>query len=437
MLRIPIILVAAALLVQSSAAVVPDDPKIAEAVRAGANYLRQAAGPRGHAGSHGVGEGILAGLAMLEGGIKADDPVILNLVADLRKNWSGETNTYAISLAILFLDRFGDAADVPIVQLLGTRLYSGQTAEGGWTYTCPDLEPMIRLDQSNEMLGTPGGLGQGKPPPDKPKKDDGFPTVGGKASPFAPVSGGKLPRGIAAYNALVRSALAARGRQSGGDNSNTQFGLIAMWAASRHGVPADDAFTLLEARFLRTQNAADAGWGYNIAASSTPAMTCAGLLGLAVGAGRGDAGFNSAAPPAAPPGSKDPFDNPKKTEPGFRPGPANPLAPAGPAQRKAAVDAALKSLGGVLHELGHGRLVAFDDQVEGRASGAGGTGPAEVGGRGPDEAAQRRPRQGAPRAAVAAGDDDDAGVDRPATPDGRVDVRVESAAGQTAGEQKC
>ena len=330
----------------STAPAPPDDPKIAASVRAGSEYLRQtyANGTQANTG-HGAGSATLAGLAMVEGGVKLNDPAVLGIVESIRKTWSEENNTYAISLAILLLDRCADPADVPIVQLLGTRLYAGQTAEGGWSYQCPDLVPMIRLDQSNEMLGTPGGLGQPKGQPDKPKKDDGFPTVGGKPSPFAPAATpGRLPRGIASYNAAVRSRVALQGRQTGGqtggDNSNTQFGLIALWAASRHGVPADDAFAILEARFLRSQSRADFGWGYTIIEKSTPAMTSAGLLGLAVGAGRGEGGFNASptAPTSPPPGSTDPFDLPKKAVPN----------PNGLPGRKPAVDAALKSLGTVL-----------------------------------------------------------------------------------------
>src|SRR5262249_19144421 len=72
-----------------------------------------------------------------------------------------------------------------------------------------------------------------------------------------------------------------------GDNSNTQFATLGLWVAKRHGVPADEALAMIERRFRATQNA-DGGWGYitgNYGNTSSPQMTCAGLIGVAVGYG--------------------------------------------------------------------------------------------------------------------------------------------------------
>jgi hypothetical protein len=81
------------------------------------------------------------------------------------------------------------------------------------------------------------------------------------------------------------------------DNSNTQFATLALWAASRHDVPMKRSMDLIVRRFQTSQNA-DGGWGYlyrngggagpagfNNSRFAAPAMTCAGLLGLAVGHG--------------------------------------------------------------------------------------------------------------------------------------------------------
>src|SRR5262249_28735640 len=76
------------------------------------------------------------------------------------------------------------------------------------------------------------------------------------------------------------------------DNSNTQFAILALWTARRYGVPVEDALARVEKRFRGSQNA-DGGWGYQIIvgaktpflnsiSASTAAMTCAGLLGLAM-----------------------------------------------------------------------------------------------------------------------------------------------------------
>ena len=72
------------------------------------------------------------------------------------------------------------------------------------------------------------------------------------------------------------------------DNSNTQFAILALWAARRHDIPADRSLGLLLRRFTTSQEPGG-GWGYAYkfggGAGETPAMTGVGLLGLAVGHG--------------------------------------------------------------------------------------------------------------------------------------------------------
>src|SRR5262249_21236200 len=70
------------------------------------------------------------------------------------------------------------------------------------------------------------------------------------------------------------------------DNSNSQFALLALWAAQRHGVPVDRTMARVVRRYRGSQNS-DGGWSYTYApgggTGSAPAMTCVGLIGLAVG----------------------------------------------------------------------------------------------------------------------------------------------------------
>ena len=77
-------------------------------------------------------------------------------------------------------------------------------------------------------------------------------------------------------------------RSDGTDNSNTQFAILGVWAATRHGVPMERTLALLVKRFTRSQNG-NGTWGYNYGTNGNmfgqPAMTCSGLLGLAVGHG--------------------------------------------------------------------------------------------------------------------------------------------------------
>ncbi len=74
-------------------------------------------------------------------------------------------------------------------------------------------------------------------------------------------------------------------RQAAGDNSNTQFALLALWAARRNGVPTDRALLIAHQRFVSSQGA-EGAWGYTTHSSNgSPAMTGVGLLGLAMGHG--------------------------------------------------------------------------------------------------------------------------------------------------------
>jgi hypothetical protein len=64
--------------------------------------------------------------------------------------------------------------------------------------------------------------------------------------------------------------------------------MLALWAARRHGVPMDRTMALVAQRFNTSQNA-DGSWGYQYRYGGgdpeRPAMTCVGLLGLAIGHG--------------------------------------------------------------------------------------------------------------------------------------------------------
>jgi hypothetical protein len=83
------------------------------------------------------------------------------------------------------------------------------------------------------------------------------------------------------------------------DNSNTQFAILGLWAAQRHGVPMERSLRLIVHRF-RTSQGTEGGWAYGYAkggAGSSPAMSCAGLIGLAVGYGLAN---NAKAKPGAP-----------------------------------------------------------------------------------------------------------------------------------------
>ncbi len=70
--------------------------------------------------------------------------------------------------------------------------------------------------------------------------------------------------------------------QGNGDNSNTQFALLALHEAQRTGVEIrEDVWRLSRAYWLRTQNDSG-GWGYFEGQPTTGSMTCAGMASLVI-----------------------------------------------------------------------------------------------------------------------------------------------------------
>ena len=328
-----------------------------DAVKKGAAFLSANWALPKPQNAYGAGSAALAGMAMLEAGVKPDDVGMKAVTNYLREVSLAQTETYHVSLCILFFDKLADPRDVPAIQLLGVRLYAGLNAAGGWSYSTwesvseQELVRLRRALQTNDLVGVGARLPVEpkpvEPKPIDPKPADPFFQPPGGAQPLpkpievrVPVEG-RLHAEVARTQQLVNQTIRNRGRQGGaGDNSNTQFGTIGLWVASKHGVQAADAFNLIELRYLRSQNR-DGGWGYREGGHgrSSLSMTCAGLIGLAVGAANRDRQLVAAnvAQPAeanvAPPMKDDnPFFNPKKpaVEPvkpaavaGKKPEPAN------------------------------------------------------------------------------------------------------------------
>jgi VWFA-related protein len=70
-----------------------------------------------------------------------------------------------------------------------------------------------------------------------------------------------------------------------GDHSNTQFALLGIWAAGRQGFDPDSALESIDAHF-RSAQLDDGRWGYQPGMMGSEAMSCAGLMGLAIAAAR-------------------------------------------------------------------------------------------------------------------------------------------------------
>src|SRR5262249_3731477 len=175
---------------------------------------------------------------------------------------------------------------------MAVRLLAGQNEAGGWTYQCPVLGPM-KPEIRNPRLET-------KPKPKEAdkvqeeakekekKRHDLPPEIQELLKRLAqPQAAPQQPQGVANSGPYAAYEAAA---QSKGDNSNTQFAALGLWVARRYAVPVESALIRVEKRYRATQ-LIDGGWNYmpnyrmGADHDHSPAMTCAGLIGLAVGHG--------------------------------------------------------------------------------------------------------------------------------------------------------
>jgi Ca-activated chloride channel family protein len=223
----------------------PTDQEIGQTIARGVRFLRSAQDGEGSwsepsQGGHRLGQTALAGLALMENGVDPDDESIQRareVVVSLARN---ANQTYDLALAILFLARqqkgHHGASDVLIGELAGRLAAGGH--DGIWTYNVPSQAP---ANDSTHRRSRRGGERQ-------------------KGRRILDVSGF-------------------------GDRSNTQFALLGVWAAGRHGFDPDDSLESIDHHF-RASQLNDGRWGYQPGMPGSEAMSCAGLLALAITAAR-------------------------------------------------------------------------------------------------------------------------------------------------------
>jgi hypothetical protein len=262
--------------------------EVNKAIDKGLKYLRSlqnsadGSWPRPNAKQK-LGATALAGLALLEGGAAPNDPAVIKAADFVRKHCIRETYNYSVCLSIMFLDRLGDPEDVPIIEGLSVRLLGGQCLvsdqfnpghHGGWSYDTaqPQAADTARMLQALEN-----------------RKGTG-PVKGQKQKPRTPKD---LDKDL--LNRIYAIYKPRKGGAAVSDNSNTQFALIALWVARRHGIPVQHAFYYADHRLRRTQ--VKGGWGYHppipnlsLGKDTTPnlQMTCCGLIGLGLSYGAAD-----------------------------------------------------------------------------------------------------------------------------------------------------
>ena len=270
-----------------------DQLEVDRAIARGVWYLRDTARPGGGWGdrlpenndSVAVGFACLPALALLECGVPPSDPVIqaaAQLVREQIDHLRPPYVNYQRSLAILFLDRLDDKRDVELIQHLAVTLILGQhPTDGAWTYRSPAPDRKI-VPRLMRLLKDPRDVYTA----DVPKNED--------AALHKQLLDEKQFMSAWRTIALGGGAWVP----TTWDNSNTQFALLALWVAQRHGVAIDRSIALAEQHFRSTQLLKDEGprgdnlslegsWYYDLGgrpfrnSSRWPTMTCAGLLGLA------------------------------------------------------------------------------------------------------------------------------------------------------------
>ena len=233
----------------------------------------------------------MGGLTLLECKTSAQDPAVEKSAAFVRKRLNFVSDTYTLAMCILFLDKLNNSKDKEAIGRLAMRLIAGQNSGGGWTYNCQPLDDKacaelqaMLTEVGREALTNPNQRLQNRP-----------------------LALRSLP--VFQKDRVKKNQGAFR---SEGDNSNTQFALLALWAARRHHFPVDRSLDFVVKRFRETQNE-NGSWSYaanqNVSPRGKPTMTCAGLLGLAVGYGIAPEGNPSGPGPKHDPAIKKALDH--------------------------------------------------------------------------------------------------------------------------------
>jgi hypothetical protein len=196
-----------------------------------------------------VGAKAFVGLTLLSCGVPADDPAVAAIAQRVRAEGEAETATYHLACCIWFLDKLGSAKDKAMIRKMALQLMAGQLASGGWTYGWPALTPQQETELRTAL--------EGNEPSAAARQQ--WPVL-----QFSP--GQQLPADRA-------------------DNSNTQFAVLALWTAQKHGAPVARSLAMAEASF-RQRQAVDGWWTYREGQTVLKdSMTCAGLVALAAGKG--------------------------------------------------------------------------------------------------------------------------------------------------------
>ncbi len=254
-------------------------PRVNKVIDKGVEYLKGSI-----ASSARVGAVALAGLTLLECGVPADDAAVKHAVTAVRNGTPQLNLTYDIATCIWFLDRLNQAEDKPLIRSLALRLIANQGPMAGWGYasrviSAQDETQLLQLLAEKPLTASWRQEMTASLAPDTGKPAPKAPPIRNRVQPAAL---GNLP--VFQWEPGKKLDWRPAGHE---DNSLTQFAILALWSARRQGLPVERCLAFVEARFRTYQNP-DGSWGYTLKATSLrDSMTCAGLLGLAVGRGLG------------------------------------------------------------------------------------------------------------------------------------------------------
>lgn len=269
-----------------------EQTRIDQAIDKGVEFLKGAQSERGdfkwrmyRDGRFLAAQCALPAYALLEAGVPADDPAIQKAADFVRAKVPPSDYTYELSLALLFLDRLGNPRDKKLIQTLALRLIAGQHHTGGWSYRCPILPEKGERDLLDALGRLSKEMRDGKKTREQALAGMAAPPLLQALPAFRAGSAliGREPPENAHTIAESAERVSLVGRT---DNSNTQFALLGLWAAQRHGVPAEPPFEILVQRFERSQGYPSGMWWYTLdAEAGSRSMICVGLMALAVGRG--------------------------------------------------------------------------------------------------------------------------------------------------------
>ncbi len=246
--------------------------KVNKAIDKGVKYLREIQSEDGTWNHYRkLGATALAAWTLLESEVPPTDPAIQKAAKYIRKQSLVCDYNYEICLALIFLSKLGDPQDIPLIESMAFRLLKSQNKLGGWGYNLyrPSASEKTRLTQiiNNRKPTKPLGIKSG---------------ITQNSAELSP----EIRKNL--INFFQRPP--AKWSHPG-DNSNTQFSMLALWVSRRYGIPVDRAIVDVAHRF-RISQLPDGSWTYQYSPPgkpnlyhNTPAMTACGLIGLALGHG--------------------------------------------------------------------------------------------------------------------------------------------------------